>query len=127
MTGKILALTIAGVLAVIGVGTALADLGSSDDSADSAQAIELRKDDADADAELVDEDDEGDGDGTRGDDGTRGGDNTGDRDGTRGDDGTSGGNNTPVEASVDDRYVAPAPAPAVAPAPVYSDDGGYSD
>jgi hypothetical protein len=109
MTGKILALTIAGVLAVIGVGTALADLGSSDDSADSAQAIELRKDDADADAELVDEDDEG------------------DVDGTRGDDGTSGGNNTPVEASVDDRYVAPAPAPAAAPAPVYSDDGGYSD
>jgi hypothetical protein len=130
MTVKIVVLMVAGVLAVVGVGTAIADLGSSDDSEGPAQNIELRKDDSGADTELVDEEDEGDGDGTRGDDGTRGGNNTGDRDGTRGNDGTSGGNNTPVAASVNEVHVAPPPAPAPAPAlaPAYSDDGGgYSD
>ena len=91
--GRLAVLALAAVLALGGLGTAFAAL--SDDGAGDplAQEIELRKDDPGA--ELVsEEDDEGDGDRTRGDDGTRGGNNTGDGDRTRGDDGTRGGDNT---------------------------------
>ena len=96
MTGRLAVIALAAVLAFGGLGTAFALDG--DDDAPGAEPIELRKDDASVEV-LTEEDDDGpepagDGDATRGDDGTRGGDNTGDGDRTRGDDGTRGGNNT---------------------------------
>ena len=96
--GRLAVVALAAVLALGGFGTAFAALVGGDDDDPRAQAIELRKDDA-GDAELVSDDDEGDGDRTRGDDGTRGGNNTGDGDATWGNDGTGGGDNS---------YVAPA-------------------
>ena len=102
MTARLTILALAAILAFGGLTTAFA-LSGDDDGTASADPIELRKDDAASDV-LVEEDDDGpdgDGDSTRGNDGTRGGDNTyvGDRDGTWGDDGTGGGDNS---------YVAPA-------------------
>jgi hypothetical protein len=120
MTAKILILALCVVVAIGGVGAALADDG--DDEVGTMDPIEVRKDDSSAGTELVDDDPDddptGDGDQTRGDDGTDWGHNH-DRDATGGDDGTDGGDNSDVPA---------APAPAYdAPAPVYddySDDGG---
>ena len=93
-TGRLAVLALAAVLAFGGLGTAFAALG--DDGEDDARtaAIELRKDDAGSELVSDEDDDEGDGDRTRGNDGTRGGDNTGDRDATAGNDGTRGGDNT---------------------------------
>ena len=110
-TGRLAVLALAAVLAFGGLGTAFA-LDGGDDDQGAAAPIELRKDDASAEV-LTEEDDgdpepSGDGDNTRGNDGTRGGDNTGDGDATQGNDGTGGGDNS---------YVAPA-APA---------GGGYGD
>ena len=68
--GRLAVLALAAVLAIGGFGTAFAALSGGGDDDPSAQAIELRKDDAAA--ELVSDDDEGDGDHTRGDDGTGG-------------------------------------------------------
>jgi hypothetical protein len=94
MTAKLAALMLAVVVALGGLGAGF--IRTFDESeADAVEPVELRKDDTGA--ELVaeeDDDDRGDGDSTRGDDGTRGGDNTGDRDSTRGNDGTRGGDNT---------------------------------
>jgi hypothetical protein len=92
MTAKMAVLTLAVIVALGGLGVGFART-FDEGGAEAVEAVELRKDDSSP--ELVPEDDdEGDGDSTRGDDGTRGGDNTGDRDATRGDDGTRGGNNT---------------------------------
>ena len=95
MTGRLAVLFLAGLLAFGGIGTAFAL--SDDDAPEAVSPVELRKDDASSDV-LTEEDDDGpepgDGDATRGDDGTRGGDNTGDGDRTRGNDGTRGGDNT---------------------------------
>ena len=120
MSARILIIALCGVVAIGGVGAALADDG--DEQIGSLDPVDLRKDDSLGDAELVDDepndDPTGDGDKTRGDDGTSWGHNN-DHDSTGGHDGTSGGNNS--------EYVAPAPAPA--PAPVYddySDDGGVA-
>ncbi len=127
-TGRIAVLALAAVLAFGGLGTAFA-LSGDDDSSAAADPIELRKDDAGDDV-LVGEDDDGpdgDGDSTRGDDGTRGGDNTGDGDKTRGNDGTRGGDNTGDGDATygndgtgggDNSYVAPAASGG-------GDDSGY--
>jgi hypothetical protein len=126
MSVRILIIALCGVIAVGGVGAALADDG--DDDGGSLEAVDLRKDDAGADAELVDDepndDPTGDGDKTRGDDGTSWGHNN-DHDSTAGHDGTDGGDNS--------EYVAPEPAPAPAAEPAsapvyddYSDDGGVA-
>jgi hypothetical protein len=118
MTAKILIIALCGVIAVGGVGAALADDG--DDQVGSLEPIDVRKDDSLGGTELVDDepddDPTGDGDKTRGDDGTSWGHNH-DHDSTANDDGTGGGDNS--------EYVAPAPAAD----PVYddySDDGGYA-
>jgi hypothetical protein len=94
MTARLTVIALAAILAFGAIGTAFALTGGEDD-AGAVDTVELRKDDASAEV-LVEEDDDGpgDGDSTRGDDGTRGGDNTGDGDRTRGNDGTSGGDNT---------------------------------
>jgi hypothetical protein len=116
---RILAGSLAAVLALGGIGTVLAstyqtasvdpveiNTGVERDDSDrapqapalAADEIAARRDDADLDdgLQVIDVPDEptGDGDDTAGDDGTSGGDNTGDGDSTKGDDGTSGGNNT---------------------------------
>jgi hypothetical protein len=127
MTTKILLIALCGVLAVSGVGAALADDG--DDAVGSLEPIEVRKYDSQGDVELVDDDPDddptGDRDKTRGDDGTDWGHNH-DHDSTANDDGTRGGDNSSAAAVA----VAPAPAPEPAPAPPvyddYSDDGGYA-
>jgi hypothetical protein len=116
---RILAGSIAALLALGGIGTVLAttyepidvapveiDTSLERDDSDRAPdapalradavAARLDKDDVVDDLEAIDVPDEptGDGDDTKGDDGTSGGNNTGDGDNTRGDDGTSGGDNT---------------------------------
>jgi hypothetical protein len=99
MTAKMAVLMLAVIVALGGVGAGF--IRTFDDgNASAVEPLELRKDDSGT--ELVseeDDDDAGDGDATRGDDGTRGGNNTGDGDRTRGNDGTGGGDNS---------YVAPA-------------------
>jgi hypothetical protein len=119
MIARILLVALCGLIAVGGVGAALADDG--DESLGSFEAIDVRKDDSGTDTELVDDDEDGDGDGdgdkTAGDDGTGQGHNH-DADATGGDDGTGGGDNS------EDVAPAPAPAESPAPAPVYDD---YSD
>jgi len=92
VTAKMAVLMLAVIVVLGGAGAGF--VRSFDDGeATAVEPIDLRKDDTSA--ELVaEQDDEGDGDSTRGDDGTRGGDNTGDRDSTRGNDGTRGGDNT---------------------------------
>jgi hypothetical protein len=154
MSARILIIALCGVVAIGGVGAALADDG--DEQIGSLDPVDLRKDDSLGDAELVDDepndDPTGDGDKTRGDDGTSWGHNN-DHDSTAGHDGTGGGDNTDGDNTWGDdgtnwghnndhdstgghdgtsggnnsEYVAPAPAPA--PAPVYddySDDGGVA-
>jgi hypothetical protein len=94
MTAKMAVLMLACIVALGGLGAGfIRTFDESDASA--VEPVEMRKDEGTP--ELVaqeDDDDRGDGDSTRGDDGTRGGDNTGDRDSTRGNDGTRGGDNT---------------------------------
>jgi hypothetical protein len=113
---RLAVIALAAVLALGVIGTAFAQLGAGDDAA-TTEPIELRKDDAALEIVQEEDDDEGDGDRTRGDDGTRGGNNTGDGDRTRGNDGTRGGNNTgDGDATLgndgtgggDNSYVAPA-------------------
>jgi hypothetical protein len=156
VSGKVLAGLLAGLLALGGVGAALADDGS-DDRLAALDAVDVRKDDAAADVELEDDSDDrddqtGDGDNTKGDDDTNGGNDTGDRDSTRGFDGSGGGDNTPDRDNTagndgtdqghntdgdatagndgsdggDNSEVAPAAAAAPAPAPAPVYDG-YSD
>jgi len=92
MTAKMAVLTLAAIVALGGLGVGFVRT-FNDSAAQAVEPLELRKDDSST--ELVaEDDDEGDGDATRGDDGTRGGNNTGDGDATRGNDGTRGGDNT---------------------------------
>ena len=93
---KIALLALAAVVAFGGLTAVAANVfGDDDDGSVAVRDVELRKDDDVGEVELVaDDEPEGDGDDTRGNDGTRRGDNTGDRDDTRGDDGTRGGDNT---------------------------------
>jgi hypothetical protein len=93
MTAKMAVLTLAVIVALGGLGAGLIRTIDEGD-AQAVEPLELRKDDSGTELVAETDDDEGDGDSTRGDDGTRGGDNTGDRDSTRGDDGTRGGDNT---------------------------------
>ena len=97
--GRLAVIALVAVLALGGIGTAVALSGGEDDPA-ATDPIELRKDDAGADVAEADDDGDdadpaaantGDGDDTRGDDNTRGGANTGDGDDTRGDDDTGAG------------------------------------
>ena len=109
MAGRTLIIILAAIIAVGGIATAFASMG--DDDPQRVSEVEVRKDDATEDEAVVDDTPDndpdpdtraraGDGDDTRGDDGTRGGENTrddrtrGDGDNTRGDDGTRGGENT---------------------------------
>jgi hypothetical protein len=92
MTARMAVITLAVVVALGGLGVGYVRTFNESD-AKAVDSIDLRKDDSSSDLVAVD-DEEGDGDSTRGDDGTRGGDNTGDRDSTRGNDGTRGGDNT---------------------------------
>jgi hypothetical protein len=99
MTAKLAVFTLAVIVALGGLGAGFVR-AFDEGEADAVEPVELRKDDTGAElAAEQDDDDPGDDDSTRGDDGTRGGDNTGDGDATFGDDGTAGGENT---------YVAPA-------------------
>jgi hypothetical protein len=92
MTAKMAVLMLVVVVALGGLGAGF--IRTFDDGDPRAvEPLELRKDDSAPDL-VAEDDDEGDGDSTRGDDGTRGGNNTGDGDNTRGNDGTRGGNNT---------------------------------
>ena len=130
--GRIAVLALAAVLALGGLGTAFAALAGDGADDPVAQEIELRKDDPGAELVSADDDDEGDGDRTRGDDGTRGGNNTGDGDRTRGNDGTRGGDNTgDGDATWGNDGTGGGDNSYVAPAPVYGggDDsgGGTSD
>lgn len=94
MTAKLAVFTLAVIVALGGLGTGFIRAFETG-KADAVEPVELRKDDSGAElAAEEDDDDRGDGDSTRGDDGTRGGNNTGDRDSTRGNDGTRGGDNT---------------------------------
>jgi hypothetical protein len=94
MTAKLAVFTLAVIVALGGLGAGFIRAFETG-NADAVEPVELRKDDSGADLAAEEEDDDrGDGDSTRGDDGTRGGDNTGDRDSTRGNDGTRGGDNT---------------------------------
>jgi hypothetical protein len=92
MTAKMAVLVLAVIVALGGLGAGFIR-AFDDDEAVAVDPVELRKDDSAPDL-VAEDDDEGDGDSTRGDDGTRGGDNTGDGDATRGNDGTRGGDNT---------------------------------
>ena len=153
MTARLAVLTLAAIIAMGGLGIGVARTLDDDATAGDVEPVELRKDDSSPElvAQAGDDDDEpsgdgdrtrgddgtrggdntGDGDRTRGNDGTRGGDNTGDGDGTRGNDGTDGGFNTDGTAGADgtaggDNTFAPAPAPAApAPAPAPADGGYY--
>jgi hypothetical protein len=92
--GKLAVLALAVALAFGSLGAFVGGwVGSEPDPIALASDDDGRRDDALGDVEVVD-DDRGDGDRTRGNDGTRGGNNTGDGDRTRGNDGTGGGNNT---------------------------------
>jgi len=136
MTGKALALALAGLLAVGGLGAVLASTGSSDEL-DRTPLIDLRKDDEDADVEVDDRDgDDDDRDkgksrddlrdreqGNRAGERTPGGDSAPGGERTRR--GTSGGAESGAPAPVPAQQAAPEPAPAPAPVP-YSDDGGGS-
>jgi hypothetical protein len=160
--GRLAVLALAILVAGGGFGAAIGEALGDDSSARTVDSIELRKDDRGD--EFVDEetDDDPDGDGTRGadgtcacvdtggngqavgdrdhtrgDDGTRKGNNTGDRDHTRGNDGTRGGNNSgdgdrtvgnDGSAGGDNSYEAPAPAPNYGGGGGdWSGDGGGSD
>jgi hypothetical protein len=93
MTAKMAVLALAVVVALGGLGVGFVRT-FDEGAAEAVEPLELRKDDRSPELVAEDDDDEGDGDSTRGDDGTRRGDNTGDRDSTRGNDGTRGGDNT---------------------------------
>src|ERR671916_390933 len=104
MTAKLAVLTLAVIVALGGLGTGFIRAFETG-KADAVEPVELRKDDSGADvAAEEDDDDRGDGDATRGNDGTRGGDNTGDGDATFGHDGTGGGDNTYVAPAADPGY-----------------------
>jgi hypothetical protein len=93
MTAKLAVFMLAVVVALGGLGAGFIRAFETG-KADAVEPVELRKDDSGAELAAEEDDDRGDGDSTRGDDGTRGGDNTGDGDATFGYDGTGGGDNT---------------------------------